>query len=70
MSPATLPRNATWGASPGSGREAQSIAFLSTAVMAVLYSGELTSQPLCSISSRLNSFAFVGNPWSRSISPS
>ena len=42
---ATLLRKATNDGSPGAGRETQSMAFFSTAVIELLYSGEAMSRP-------------------------
>ena len=42
---ATLPLKATRGSSPGTGRDTQSMAFLRTAVIELLYSGEAISRP-------------------------
>ena len=51
-------------------RETQSMAFLSTAVMELLYSGQLSSNPSWSITSCLSVRTFAGSPSAASRSPS
>ena len=70
MSAAALPAKHASGGSPATGRDAQSIAFLSTPLIELLYSGALIRRPWWASIRSFSLRAFAGRPSLSSKSPS